>query len=504
MGSAFVLAHDLGTTGDKASLFDARGQCLASAFHPYPTQHPHPGWAEQDPSDWWQAVCITTRKIIQSERCRPEDIAGVGFSGQMMGLVAVDGTIQPLRPAIIWADQRAEVETRLVAERISPTTVYQITGHRLSPSYTGAKALWLQRHEPDIWDKTRHILQAKDYIAYRLCNEIATDHSDASGTNLFDLHSRRWSPELIDAFALNASLLPPAVPSATIIGRVSSEAAQATGLAAGTPVIIGGGDGACATVGAGATRPGDAYLYVGSSSWISVVAREALYDPQQRTFTFAHLDPQLVFPTGTMQSAGAAFDWLENLFRGTKGEPIHQDLINLAENVPCGSRGLLFLPYLQGERSPHWSAHARACFIGLNITHGRAELTRAALEGVAFNLRAIYDAFREQGVRIATLRVIGGGMRSSLWRQILADVLEISLLCPELLVEATSLGAAIATAIGVGLLESYADAGALVPIAPGEVPHPETSAIYQRGYRRFCRAYERLQDLFEEIGLDER
>lgn len=311
-----ILAHDLGTTGDKASLFSYDGELVASTFSGYRTDYPRAGWAEQDGLAWWDTVQSATRALLSAEGISSSDVSVVAFSGQMMGCLAIDAQGEALAPAIIWADTRAQAEASLLRERIGGDHVYQVTGHRASASYSAAKLLWLRAHRPEVFAATDKMLQAKDFVAFCLTNEYATDYSDASGTNLFDLRARKWSSEILDALQLDPGILPPAVPSATIVGEVTRRAASLTGLVAGTPVVIGGGDGACATAGAGVVAPGDAYAYIGASSWISFVDTEPLYDPRQRTFTFVHLDPDRVFPTGTMQCAGGSLDWLERLFRG--------------------------------------------------------------------------------------------------------------------------------------------------------------------------------------------
>jgi xylulokinase len=495
-----ILAHDLGTTGNKASLFDPEGRLLAGAFCGYDTDYPRPGWAEQNPADWWRAVQESTRRLLADSGRRAGEIAVVSFSGQMMGCLPVDKAGVPLRSAIIWADQRAEDEAAYIAERVGRDQVYAITGHRVSSNYSAAKILWLRNHQPDLFARTHRVLQAKDYVAYRLTGAYATDYSDASGTNLFDLRARRWSETMLQALELDPSLLPDALPSHTVIGAVTHESAQATGLAAGTPVVIGGGDGACATAGAGVVNPADAYNYIGSSSWISFVSREPLYDPAQRTFTFAHLDPEYLFPTGTMQCAGGSYDWLERVLRGAGDERLYARLDEMAAGVEPGAQGLFFLPYLIGERSPHWNPQARGAFVGLSMAHGRAEMARATLEGVAFNLRIILDAFREQGAPITALRLIGGGARSALWRQILADVFGLPVLRARLAVEATALGAAVAGGVGVGLFDGYSVAGRLVQVEPGEEPRAEVSARYQDLYSVFTEMYEALVPVYRRIA----
>jgi xylulokinase len=495
-----ILAHDLGTTGNKASLFNLEGNPVASAFRPYPTAYSRPGWAEQDPADWWRAVADSTRELLSAARYGSEDVAVIAFSGQMMACLPVDEAGLPLRPGIIWADQRAEAQAERVGERVGRARVYEITGHRAGASYTAAKALWLRDEQPEVFGRARWLLQAKDYVALRLTGEVATDYSDASGTNLFDLRARAWSGEILRAIDLDPALLPPARPSATVIGEVTAAAAEETGLRPGTPVAIGGGDGACATAGAGVVRPGDAYLYIGASSWIAYTSREPLYDPAQRTFTFAHLDPDYLFPTGTMQAAGASFDWLERLYRGGAEGALYDEMEAQAAEAAPGAGGLLYLPYLLGERSPHWNPRARGAFVGLTMTHGRAEMARAVLEGVAFNLRTILDAFRDQGAPIEALRVIGGGARSETWRRILADVLNVPLLRTGLVVEATALGAAIAGGVGIGLYPGYEVAAGLAPAYPAEEPDPAAARRYEAQHAAFREAYEALAPVYERLA----
>ncbi len=496
----YILAHDLGTTGNKASLFDQQGQPVASAFSEYRTTYARPGWAEQDGADWWRAVRGSTRELLSRSGVRPTDIAAVSFSGMMNGALPVDVTGAPLRPAIIWADQRATAEAEFLARCCGAEQIYRRTGHRASASYTAAKMLWIQRHQPEIYTRTHQFLQAKDYAAYKLSDAFATDYSDASSTNLFDLEQRNWAVDVIEAVGLDSRKLPPVHPSNAVIGQVTREAAAETGLLAGTPVVIGGGDGACATVGAGSVHPGDAYNYIGSSSWIAMTTERPLYDPQMRTFTFAHLDPGLYFPTGTTQCAGGSYDWLERLLRGEGETPLYDEMSAAAAEVEPGARGLLFLPYLIGERSPHWNPLARGAFVGLTMSHGRAEMARAVLEGVAFNLRMILDAFLEQGVAITSLRLIGGGARSPLWRQILADIYELPILRPTLLTEATSLGAAIAGGVGVGLFPDFRVAHKLVRVEAAERPDPAHSQHYAVLYNLFQETYKALEPIFEQLA----
>jgi xylulokinase len=500
-----ILAHDLGTTGDKTTLFDAEsGAVVASVFEPYETTYPHPGWAEQDPADWQRALHQGTRRLLAlasslPTHVTPGDIAVVSFSGTMNGALAVDAAGIPLRSAILWADQRGITEAQLLAERCGEAQVYRTTGTRVTPSCSAAKFLWIQRHQPEIYHRTHVFLQSKDYAVFLLTGVFASDYSDASNTNLFNLEARAWATDLVATSGLDAAKLPPLFPSPTVIGRVTAEAAALTGLLAGTPVVIGGGDGACATVGAGAVHTGDAYINIGSSAWLAVTADRPLYDPGMRTFNLAHLDPERVICLGSMQAAGGAFDWFERLLRGEAEGDLHDALSLAAASVPAGADGLVFLPYLMGERSPYWNPLARGAFVGLTMTHGRPEMARAVLEGVALNLRLILDAFQTQGIGFPAIRLIGGGARSALWQQILADVLGMPIRLPALLTEATSLGAAIAGGVGVGIFDRFAAANRLIQAAVAAQPEPTAQARYAELRPLFAATYRGLEPIFGQL-----
>ena len=495
-----ILAHDLGTTGNKATLIDTAGKPLASTFEAYETAYPRPNWAEQDARDWEHAVIHCTQRLLAQAAVPADQIAVVSFSGHMQGALAVDVNGVPLRPAIIWADQRATAQADFMARACGGEDVYRRTGHRVSAAYTAAKVLWVKEQQPEVYRRIGYVLQPKDYAAWLLTGVFATDYSDASGTQLFDLERRKWSGELLDGLGLRADMFPPAYPSTAVIGHVTTQAAQATGLLPGTPVVIGGGDGACATVGSGVIREGDAYTYIGSSSWLALSTRQPVFDPGQRIVNFAHLDPTLYFSLGNMQAAGGAYDWLERLLRdAAETEPQHATLDALATSVSHGAGGVLCLPYFLGERSPHWNPQARAAFVGLSMPHGRGEMARAVLEGVAFNMRWILDVLRAEGVAIQSMRVIGGGARSPLWRQILADVYGLPLLRPQLDSAATSLGAAIAGGIGVGLFKNFDVVNELIPVEPAEQPDPARQARYERMYQLFQQTYAALKPIYDEL-----
>jgi len=502
----YVLACDLGTTGNKATLYSSSGVVKAATFAGYDVHYPRRGWSEQDPEAWWQSVCQATRELIAKGGVSPSDIACIVFSGQMMGCVAVDRDARALRPAIIWSDVRAERQAARLADAVGAAKVYQVTGHRCSASYSGAKMMWVMDNEPEVYKKTYKFLQAKDYIVARLTGEFVTDHSDASGTNLFDLKALNWSEELVAGAGLDPDRLPRSVPSTTVVGKVLPDAARETGLAAGTPVVIGGGDGSCAAAGSGTIRPGIAYNYVGSSSWIGLATTEPIYDPKMRTFNWAHVVPGLYSPTGTMQAAGASYQWLRDVIceyekelAQRQGVSAYKLMDEEAASVPAGSEGLIYLPYLLGERSPRWNPSARGCFCGLTIRHTRAHIVRSVLEGVIMNLAIILDAMREQGVEVSEMRVIGGGAKGAVWRQMMADIYGCEILKPTLVDEATSLGAAVTGGVGVGLFPDFSVTERLVEIEDRCWPNEANRATYARLRDVFEKYYQALEPVFNTL-----
>jgi xylulokinase len=497
----FILAHDLGTTGNKATLFDADGVMVASTVAGYATNYPQPNWAEQNPADWQTAVFNATRRLLAESGIPANQIAAVSFSGQMNAALGVDADGVPVRSCIIWADQRAMSQADFIRETCGEAEVYRLTGNRVSAVYSAAKLLWIKDNQPDIYRQIQKILLPKDYAAFLLTGVFATDYSDASLTQLFDPNNRCWATDVAEKLGLSPDLLPPVYSSATVVGEVTPAAAQATGLAPGTPVVIGGGDGACATVGAGAVHPGDIYNYIGASSWIGLAADRPILDPQRRIFSIAHLDPALYVAIGTTQAAGGAYDWLERLLRESgQTQPQYAALNEIAQTVPPGATGLLFLPYLLGERSPHWDPLARAAFVGLSMPNSRAELARVVLEGVTFNLRHILDILRGEGARVETMRLIGGGSKSALWRQIMADIYNLPILRLDWPAEATALGAAIVGGVGVGLYPDYSVARRLIPALAAEKPNPAARARYEALYGLFKETYLALEPIYHKLA----
>lgn len=507
----YILAHDLGTTGNKATLYDREGRLVGSAFYAYNTRYDFTGWAEQNPEDWWQAVCNSTRRLLaQIPGLRAEEVACITFSGQMMGCVPLDKNARPLRNAIIWADQRAVVQQNWLAERINPKDVYRITGHRLSASYSLPKMLWLRDNQPDTYKATYKFVHAKDSIVARLTGKFVTEPSDGSSMNLYDLEKGTWSDKIIDAAELDAGQLPDLIRSIDVAGELLPSVADEIGLVAGTPVVIGGGDGSCAAVGAGVWREGAAYNYIGSSSWIALTTSKPIYDPDEKTFTFGHIVPDMFMPTGTMQAAGASYQWTRDQLCPIEVQAAQSlgissyEIINLnAEKSPVGANGLIYLPYLLGERSPRWNPRARGAFIGLTIRHTRADMVRSVLEGVTMNLRVILDAFTKQGAKIEAMRVIGGGSRGRFWNRVMADIYGMPVQRLAILEEATSMGAAVAGGVGVGLYKDFSISEQMNQIAETVQPDPEAQKVYAKALPIFEACYQQLLPIYDMMAQNE-
>ena len=501
---AWILAHDLGTSGDKATLYREDGQLTASHTESYETIYGKGGVVEQKPADWWHAFIKATRALMEKSGVSPADIACVTFSGQMMGCVVVDDKGEELRNAIIWADTRAREEEAHFVRQIPMEKAYRIIGHRISASYSACKLQWIRNNEADVYKRIYKMLNAKDYIVQKLCGTFCTDYSDASGTNLFDIEKKVWSNELLDALELPENILPDAVPSVETVGYVNREAALMTGLLEGTRVVIGGGDGSCACVGAGVVSEGSTYNVLGSSSWISCASSQPVFDKEMRTFNWVHLDENLYTPCGTMQAAGNSFSWMrDTLCKGgafSSERSVYEQIDEAVLRAKAGANGLLFLPYLLGERSPRWNMEASGAFIGLKMNTRQEELCRAVLEGVGFNLKIILDILSGQIRDIKEIILIGGGAQSSVWAQILADIWETPLLVPRYLEEATSIGAAVCGGVGAGVFDSFEVISRFNPITKRIEPNEENKKIYHTLYELFDRSYNALNSVYHDLS----
>ncbi len=502
----YILAHDLGTSGNKATAYNLNGELCASVLYEYPTFYPHPNWVEQRPEDWWRAVCDSTQELLRRGNIQKDEIACVCFSAQMMGCLLVDKDGSPLRNMIIWADTRATKQEALMEQALGMEFVYRTTGHRISASYSAAKLLWMRDNEPEAYTKAYKMLHAKDYIIHRLTGRFVTDYSDACGTNLFDINRKCWSQEILKALGIDPGLLPEPHPSTDIAGGITAAAARETGLLEGTPVVIGGGDGSCACVGAGVVREGAAYNVLGSSSWISLASKAPLYDGEMRTFNWVHLDPTLYTPCGTMQAAGYSYNWYKNTLCALESRTAQEQGTSpyalIDKDVlqsPPGAGGLLYLPYLLGERSPRWNLDARGAFVGLSVTTTKANISRAVLEGVGYNLKVILDIL-DDAVPIDEVITIGGGAKGMVWLQILADIWQKPLRLPAYLEEATSMGAAICGGVGIGAFESFDVVRQFNAPVKTIRPNEANGAIYRELYPIFNQAYDGLRETYTSMA----
>jgi len=494
------LGIDVGTTGVKAVLVDAQGRVLASATHDYPLLVPRPGWTEQDPYAWWEATVRSIREVLAGQDA---EVEGVGLTGQMHGLVALDGKGEVLRPAILWNDQRTAEEAAWITEQVGAERVLQITCNPVLTGFTAPKILWVRRHEPQVYSRIAHILLPKDYVRYRLAGVLATDVADASGTSLFDVRGRRWSEEVLSALAIPRPWLPDVFESPEVVGRVSQEAAGLVGLRAGVPVVAGAGDQAAQAVGTGIVRSGLLSVTIGTSGVVFAHLDAVHADPLGRTHTFCHAVPGKWHVMGVMLAAGGSLRWLRDGLALSDWHPPEGDpydrMTAEAQEVPPGSEGLLFLPYLSGERTPHADPFARGAFVGLTLRHRRAHLVRAVLEGVAFGLRDSLEILRAMGLAPIQVRASGGGARSALWRQILADVFGAELVTVEV-TEGAAYGAALLAGVGVGAFPSVeAACEQVVRIVERTAPGPGRER-YEELYRVYVELYPRLRDAMHQLS----
>lgn len=488
-----LVAHDLGTTGNKASLHADDGRLLSAVTVAYPVHFAPGGVAEQDPEHWWGAVVEATRTLLARTGAAPGDVSGVVVSGQMMGAVLLDADHRPVRPAIIWADTRSTRQTAELEQRLAGVDPYRLLGHRLNPTYSVEKVMWVRDNEPDRFARVRHFCVAKDLIVHRLTGRLAIDRSDASATNAYDQANGVWSAAVLAAARLDPALFPEIVESTTVVGTLTGAAAEALGLDAATRVVMGGGDGPIAAVGAGIVAPEDgAYVCLGTSSWISFASAAPVYDPGRRTFTFDHVVPGSYVPTATMQAGGAAVQWAAEVLAAPPAAGGLAALVETAADVDAAASGLYFLPYLLGERSPHWDPEAAGAFVGLGRHHGPAHLVRAVLEGVAFNLLTCITAFREAGARIDRVDAIGGGAASDVWLQVFADVWGVPVRRRSVVEEANSLGAAVTGAVALGLVDGFDAARSLSSVTAEFVPDRGRAALYAAAHPVFADAYDRL------------
>lgn len=492
----FFLGLDISTTGAKALLIDGGGDVVGSATNPVSLSTPQPLWSEQDPHDWWEGIVESIRTVLAEADVEGEAIRAVGLTGQMHGLVLLDEGGEVLRPAILWNDQRTGEQCDEMRERLGKEHLIQVTGNNALTGFTAPKVLWVQEHEPEIYARAAHILLPKDYVRFRLTGEYATDKAGGAGTLLFDLEARDWSTEVVEALEIPETWLPPTYEGPAVTGEVSPAAAEATGLPAGTPVVGGGGDQAAGAVGVGAVEPGIVSLALGTSGVVFAATPEPFIEPEGRLHAFCHAVPGVWHLMGVMLSAAGSLRW----YRDTLAPDLdYDDLLAPAADLPPGAEGLLFLPYLTGERTPYPDPLARGAFVGLTVRHTRAHMTRAVLEGVAFGLRDSFRLMQSTGLEIRQVRVSGGGAQSALWRQILANVLDTALVTVNT-TEGAAYGAALLAGVGAGAWESVpAACKATIRVVERTEPQPEIVARYDELYSLYRDLYPALSPTFHAL-----
>ncbi|MBM6887582.1 xylulokinase [Pseudoflavonifractor phocaeensis] len=504
---AYLIGVDLGTSGTKTALFDQEGRTIASCTRTYPLSQPQNGWAEQEPEEWWQAARETIRGVLEQSGISPEEVKGVGLSGQMHGLVMLDGEGRVLRPSILWCDGRTGRECGEITERVGKQRLIQLTANPALTGFTAGKILWVRRHEPELYAKCRHILLPKDYLRYKLTGEFATEVSDASGMNLLDVANRCWSGEVLEKLDIDPALLGKLYESTDLTGTVTAAAAAETGLAPGTPVAGGAGDNAAAAMGTGVVRAGRAFVTLGTSGVVFAHADQVSIDPGGRVHTFCAAVPGAWTVMSCTLAAGLSLQWFRNQFcaeerRQAEAEGVdpYDIMTQEAERSPIGANRLLYLPYLMGERSPLLDEKARGAFIGLSAMHQRGDLIRAVMEGVSYSQRQCLDILREMGVAPDHIMACGGGGRSPFWRQMLADVLGCTVQTAWAAQEGPALGAAILAGVCAGVYPDVPTAcDAIVHSDQSCSPQPEAGGRYEPFYRLYTSLYPALRGSFETL-----
>jgi xylulokinase len=493
----YFLGIDTSTTSSKSLLIDSNGQVIAVASSPHTLQTPKPLWSEQNPLEWWGAVSASIKSVLEKAGIGGERVAAIGLTGQMHGLVLLDGDGNVLRPAILWNDQRTQSQCDEIHQKIGRERFIRITGNVALTGFTAPKILWVKENEPKVFAKAKHVLLPKDFVRYKLTGRYAMDKADGAGTVLFDLNARDWSREVLDALGIDASWMPRTFEGPEFTGRVTDEAALITGLKAGTPVAAGGGDQAAQAVGVGAVEPGIVGLTVGTSGVIFATTPSALVEPEGRLHAFCHAVPGMWHFMGVMLSAAGSLQWYRD---SLAPDMSFDDLLKEAESAPAGSEGLQFLPYLSGERTPHPDPLARGAFIGLTLRHSRAHMTRAVLEGVSFGLKDSFTLIQNAGLgTIVQVRASGGGTKGALWRQILASVMEAELVTVNT-TEGAAYGAALLAGVGAGAWSDVVSACKVcVKITGSTLPVSSHLVAYRKSYSLYQELYPALKSSFAKM-----
>lgn len=489
----YLLGLDIGTGGARALLCDADGHILASVTAEYPLSTPAPLWSEQDPLDWWQASCAVLRDVVQQSGIDSTQIAGLGLTGQMHGAVFLDQAGDVIRPALLWNDQRTAAECAEITQRVGAERLIELAGNPALTGFQAPKILWLRNHEPQHYARLAQVLLPKDFIRLKLTGVSAADASDAAGTLLLDLHTRDYSAEILERLDIPRAWLPNVVEGPHVTGMLLPDIAANLGLPAGLPVIAGGGDNAAAAVGTGIVRSGIVSSSLGTSGVVFAHADTPAFDPQGRLHTFCHAVPGKYHLMAVTLAGGGSFRWFRDTLQSIAGQLSYAELTDLATRAEPGAEGLIFLPYLSGERTPHLDPFARGAFIGLTMRHTLPHMIRAVMEGVIFSLRDGLDIMRGLGLPITQIRATGGGARSPLWRQMQADIYGAEVVTLEA-EEGPAYGAALLAGVGAGIFADVDDAVArCVRVQEHTPPDPATQARYERVYAVYRELYPALK-----------
>ena len=503
----YLLGIDLGTSGTRTVLFNRDGEVLRAKSVEYPLYQPHNGWAEQDPKDWWEAAIATISLVVKESGVDARDIASLGISGQMHGLVMLDEQGEVLRPSIIWADQRTGEECEDITRAVGYDRLIEVTANPALTGFTASKILWVKKHQPEIYARCRHILLPKDYLRFKLTGDFATEVSDASGMQLLDVPQREWSQHVLDKLGIHRDLLAKVYESPDVTGHISAQAARLTGLSQNTLVVGGAGDNAAAAVGTGTVVDGRAFTTIGTSGVVFAHSSKLAIDPKGRVHTFCCAVPGAWHVMGVLQSAGLSKRWIRDTCceaEVAEAEKINEDpyvlLDKLAKTSPVGANRLIYLPYLMGERTPHLDPDCRGTFFGLSAMHTKADLIRAVMEGVSYGLKDSLDILDGMGVRPDSMLLTGGGAKSSFWRQVLADVFD----CPVQTIkssEGPALGVAILAGVGAGVYESVESACEKL-VKPADVfePNRQNAAVYARYHKLYQQLYPALKDSWQAMA----
>ena len=502
----YLLGIDLGTSGTKTVLFEETGRAVASETIEYPLYQPKNGWAEQEPEDWWNAARDTVKAVIAKSGVKPENVKGVGISGQMHGLVLLDREGRVLRRSILWCDGRTQEECDEITQTIGKERLIELSANPALTGFTAGKILWVRKHEPEVYEKAAHILLPKDYIRYKLTGEYATEVSDASGMQLMDVAKRTWSDEILEGLGIEKRLLGKMYESQDVTGEVHQEAAALTGLAAGTIVVGGAGDNPAAAIGTGIVSQGKAFTTIGTSAVVYAVSDRMALDPKGRVHTLCASVPGKWTVMSCTQAAGLSLQWLRNHVctpemaeAAEKGVDPYEIMTAEAARVPIGSEKLIYLPYLMGERSPHPDPDCRGVFFGLSAMHERPHLIRSVMEGISFSQWECVEVFREMGVPIEDMMICGGGGRSPFWRQMLADMYGCSVSTVQS-DQGGALGAAILAGVGAGIysdLETACDA--LVRKKDSSEPNMAANGAYVKYFTLYKELYRTLFQSFKDL-----